>query len=292
MRKPFQYLRPTTLREALEMKAQHGLKAKCWAGGTDLVLMWRRNEANPEYCLDLTFLPELRYIEPGKNEVRIGAMATLDDLDRASGLNSLMAVLGATARLMNTPQTRTLATVGGNLCNASPAADLSPPFVALDSEAKVLSASGERTVAMEEFFLGVNKTALKDDEILVEIKVPVPSLRREVTYQRVARTVVDIALVCSSVSLTMGEDGALTDARIVLGSVAPAPIRCKEAEKVLIGANAAKLDGGLVERAGQLAAKESKPISDVRASKEYRREMCSVLTRRVIDESVRKLGEA
>ncbi len=272
------------------MKAQYGSKARCWAGGTDLILLWQRGQVDLEYCLDLTFLPELRYIEPKKNEVRIGAMATLDDLDRASDINPLMAVLGATARLMNSPQTRTLATVGGNLCHASPSADLSPLFVALDSEAKILSASGERTVPMERFFQGVNKTALKDDEILVEIKVPLPSSRREASYRRVARTVVDIALVSSSVSLTADDGGALTDARIVLGAVAPVPIRCKAAEKVLAGANTAELDGGLAEKAGRLSAKDSKPISDVRASKEYRREMCSVLTRRAIEESVRKLG--
>ena len=288
MKKPFKYLRPTTRGEAVDMKSEYGNRATYWAGGTDLVLLWDRGEVNPEYCINLTFLSELDYIEPEQNAVRIGAMASLDDLDRASGMNQLMAVLGYTARLMCTPQTRTIATVGGNMCNASPAADLSPAFIALDSEAKIFGVSGERTVFMEDFFQGVNKTALKDDEMLVEIKVPIPSSRREAYYTRVARTVVDIALVSSAVSVTC-DDSIITGAGIALGSVAPIPIRCKAAEKVLVGASLSELDKGLLEKAGELAANDAKAISDVRAGKEYRERMCNVLTRRALGESINKL---
>ena len=289
MRTLFQYLRPKTLREAGDMKLEHGERAVFWAGGTDLVLLWQRGEAKPDYCIDLTFLSELEYIETEEGAVRIGAMASLDDLDRAAGLNQLMDVLGYTARLMCTARTRTIATVGGNMCNASPATDLSPLFVALESEAKIVGIEGERIIPMEDFFLGVNKTALRNEELLAEITVPVPASRREACYTRVARTVVDIALVSAAVSVT-ADDGVISDARVALGSVAPTPIRCKAAEKVLADASVSRIDKGLLEEAGRLAANDARAISDMRAGKEYREQMCSVLTRRALDESVRKLA--
>ena len=289
MTKRFEYLRPRTIAEALEMKSKHAERAIYWAGGTDLVLLWQRGEVKPDYCIDLTFLPELDYIESEEGAVRIGAMASLDDLDRAAGLNQLMDVLGYTARLMCTAQTRTIATVGGNMCNASPAADLSPLFVALDCEVKIVGIEGERSIPMEDFFLGVNKTALSNEELLAEITVPVPASRREACYTRVARTVVDIALVSSAVSVT-ADDGIISDARVALGSVGPTPIRSKAAEKILAGASVSGPDKGLLEEAGRLAANDAKAISDMRAGKEYREQMCNVLTRRALDESVRKLA--
>jgi carbon-monoxide dehydrogenase medium subunit len=288
MRKPFQYLRPATPQEAVEMKAAHGARAIYWAGGTDLVLLWQRGEVSPDYCIDLTFLCDLDYIVKEAGEMRIGALASLDALDRASGMNRLAATLGYTSRLMCTPQTRTIATVGGNLCNASPAADLSPLFVALDSIARIRGNVGERSVPMERFFRGVNETALEGEEMLVEVAVPVPAERREACYQRVARTVVDIALVSAAVSVT-ATDGHVGDARIALGSVAPVPIRCRAAEDLLRGAELARLDAALLAEAGELAAREARAISDVRAGKAYRQKMCAVLTRRALGQSVERL---
>jgi len=288
MRKPFEYLRPSTSEEAIALKAKYKDRARYWAGGTDLMLQWRAGEVDIDYCIDLTFVPTLNYIENERDGVRIGAMTSLDALDNAASLNQLMEVIGYTARLMCTKQTRTISTVGGNMCNASPGADLSPLFVALDSEATIMGSDGSRTVLMENFFQGVNETILKDEELLVEIRVPVPDHPREACYKRVARTFVDIALISSAVSIS-SDNGVVTDARISLGSVAPVPIRSRAAEQKLIGSILSEIDDDILEEIGQLAATDASPISDIRAGKEYRLDMCTVLTRRSLEESVRNL---
>ncbi len=290
MQKTFEYRRPATVEEAVEMKRSYGKSARYWAGGTDLMLLWKRDEADVGCCIDLTPLAELRYIRNGSNEVRIGALATLDDLARATEMNQLMAVLGTTAGVMNTWQTRTLATVGGNVCHASPSADLAPPLIALEAEARVVGCSGERTIPMEDFFQGVNQTAMRDEELLIEIRVPVPPLRREASHKRVTRTVLDIALASAAACLTTDEHGAITDARVSLGAVAPTPIRSRAAEEALLGASLSSLDKGALAEVGRLAAQDTSPISDVRASAEYRRRVSEVLTRRAIEEAVLKLG--
>ena len=288
MTKPFEYLRPSTSVEAIALKAKYKDRARYWAGGTDLMLQWRAGEVDIDYCIDLTFVPTLNYIENERDGVRIGAMTSLDALDNAASLNQLMKVIGYTARLMCTKQTRTISTVGGNMCNASPGADLSPLFVALDSEATIMGSDGSRTVLMENFFQGVNETILKDEELLVEIRVPVPDHPREACYKRVARTFVDIALISSAVSIS-SDNGVVTDARISLGSVAPVPIRSRAAEQKLIGSILSEIDDDILEEIGQLAATDASPISDIRAGKEYRLDMCTVLTRRSLEESVRNL---
>ena len=288
MTKPFEYLRPSTSEEAIALKAKYKDRARYWAGGTDLMLQWRAGEVDIDYCIDLTFVPTLNYIENERDGVRIGAMTSLDALDNAASLNQLMEVIGYTARLMCTKQTRTISTVGGNMCNASPGADLSPLFVALDSEATIMGSDGSRTVLMENFFQGVNETILKDEELLVEIRVPVPDHPREACYKRVARTFVDIALISSAVSIS-SDNGVVTDSRISLGSVAPVPIRSRAAEQKLIGSILSEIDDDILEEIGQLAATDASPISDIRAGKEYRLDMCTVLTRRSLEESVRNL---
>ncbi len=252
------------------------------------MLQWRAGDVDIDYCIDLTFVPTLNYIENERDGVRIGAMTSLDALDNAASLNQLMKVIGYTARLMCTKQTRTISTVGGNMCNASPGADLSPLFVALDSEATIMGSDGSRTVLMENFFQGVNETILKDEELLVEIRVPVPDHPREACYKRVARTFVDIALISSAVSIS-SDNGVVTDARISLGSVAPVPIRSRAAEQKLIGSILSEIDDDILEEIGQLAATDASPISDIRAGKVYRLDMCTVLTRRSLEESVRNL---
>ena len=255
------------------------------------MLQWRSGEVDVDYCIDLTWVSELDGIQHSDREVRIGAMASLDALDYAADINQLMDVLGYTARLMCTKQTRTIGTVGGNMCNASPGADLSPLFVALDASAIILGIQGRRKVPMESFFTGVNRTVLEGEELLYEIIVPVPEERREASYKRVARTVVDIALVSAAVSVTEVE-GRIFDTRVSLGSVAPVPIRALEAEQVLIGRELAAIDDDTLGEVGSLATGAAEPISDVRAGAEYRSKMCAVLTRRALADALNRLNGA
>ena len=148
-----------------------------------------------------------------------------------------------------------------------------------------------RTLPMEDFFTGVNQTALRGEELLHAIVVPVPEERREASYRRVARTVVDIALVSAAVSVTE-TDGRVSGTRIALGSVAPVPIRVPEAEQSLVGWELAAIDDDVLNAAGSLAATAAQPISDVRAGAEYRRKMCAVLARRALGDAVNRLNGA
>ena len=142
MTRHFEYLRPETIDAAIGMKVEYGPQAKFWAGGTDMMLLWQRRAVDFDYCIDLTYIPSLRYIEMEGSTLRIGAIATLDDLDLKSNLNSALTALGETARLMNTKQTRTIATVGGNLCHASPSAELTPPLIAMGTQVKLQGPEG------------------------------------------------------------------------------------------------------------------------------------------------------
>jgi len=272
------------------MKREHGDRAVFWAGGTDLVLLWQRSEIDLDYCIDLTHMPELDYITCQEDSIRIGAMASLASLERSADRHHLLAMLSDITKLMCTPQSRTIATVGGNLCNASPAADLSPAFVAVNAEAKIFGASGERSVQMEDFFSGVNATVLEDGELLAEIAIPLPDGRIDASYRRIDRTVVDIALVNASASITVDESNRVTGTRIALGAVAPVILRSPAAEALLEGVDISRVDGALLEQAGIRASEDAKPISDVRASAAYRTEMVKVMVRRALEDIVRKLG--
>lgn len=287
MRKHFKYLRPATPAEAVEMKASYGDRSRFWAGGTDLLLQWQRDEVDLDYCIDLSFTSGLDRLERVNGDLRIGATASLAWLERAGDMHPLAAYLASVAKVMCTPQTRTLATVGGNLCNASPAADLAPPLLVLDGEARILGSNGERTVALAEFFTGVNTTVLDEDELLLDVSVPLEPAR-QTGFGRVGRTVVDIALVVAAASLSSNGDGKIGAARIAIGSVAPTPIRAREAEELLVGADVAELDGLLGEAAVRAAA-VTEPISDVRTTAAYRKEVSRVLVERSLADAVSKL---
>jgi carbon-monoxide dehydrogenase medium subunit len=292
MNKKFEYIRAKTPKEACEIKARYGQKARYLAGGTDLLVEWRRGLTEFKYCIDLTFISGLKYIKRTKREWRIGALSTLASLEGASDGSSLMTCMSDVASQMCTPQIRTFATVGGNVSHASPSADLSVLFVALDAEAKIVGVSGERTVAMKDFFKGVNKTVLRKDEMLAEIRIPVSELRVAPSFRRVTRTVIDLAQVNAAVCLRVDAGGVVADARIALGAVAPVPMRSGAAEKMLVGLEASKIKEDLIEKVSRQAASDTKPITDIRGSAAYRRELSKVLVRRSIEESIQKLQGA
>jgi len=286
----FEYLRPTTPIEACSQKAKHGKGAVFWAGGTDLVSEWQDGIVDLKYCIDLSFISDLDYIRSNKEEICIGSLTKVASIEGCADIDGLIPVLSEAASQLGTPQIRNVATIGGNLCHGAPSADLAVPLLVLGAEAKLLSVSGERWVGLEEFFRGVNKTALQEDEILVEIRVPVPPPVTGSSFLKVGRTIVDIALVNAAVRITVDDNGIFSDVKIALGAVAPTPMRSKSAEDLLFGASIAKLDNALLEMAGRKAAEETKPITDIRASAEYRRKISEVLVRRGIGNVIQKLG--
>ena len=291
MTRRFEYLRPTSVKQACELKSEHGRLARYLAGGTDLLLDWRRGEIDFKYCIDLSFISSLRFIKQTQKELRIGTLTTLAALENSDQGNGLIAALSSAAGQMCTPQIRTFATVGGNVCNASPASDLPVLLMALDGRARIRGVSGDRTVALEDFFQGVKQTVLRDGEMLTEIRVPKPATKTASAYQRATRLVIDCNQTNTAVRLSIGGDGVVTDARIALGAVAPTPMRAKAAEKMLLGLKLAEIEADLVAEASRLAASETRPITDLRASADYRREISRVLVKRCIEESVQKLRD-
>jgi len=288
--KTFEYLRAASIIEACELKAKFGKSASFWAGGTDLLLAWRAGAVAFDHCIDLSYLSNLRYIKPENGYTNIGALTPIAALETYTGFEDGLSVLLDVASQFATPQIRNIATLGGNMCHAVPSADFAIPLFALDAEVKLKSVGGERILPIEAFFIDVKQTALRDDELLIEIKIPHPPPRSELSFQRITRTTVDIALVNAAIRLTIDEGERITQPRIALGAVAPVPFRSKAAEELLFGKHINELDPETLDQVGERAAVDTRPISDVRTSAAYRKQVSKVLVKRGLEQVLGKLG--
>ena len=278
----FEYHAPASVQEALQYLSQWGGKAKVLAGGTDLLVAMKKREEVPEHLINLKGIPglnEIRYDE--KNGLSIGGLTTVGDIERSRIVREKFTVLWDAVNVMAAPQVRNLGTIGGNLCSAGPSADTAPPLIALGASVRLLGAKGERSVSVESFFKGPGESLLKADEILLEVRVPVPPENCGGAYFKLMRRkAMDLALVGAAVFLRMDKGRKICEeARIALGAVAPTPVRAPKAEQVLAGR---EVNEQTAAEAGNSARMEAKPISDIRASEAYRREMVAVLTRRAI----------
>lgn len=278
MRPPFAYHRPATLGEACRLLADDP-QAVALAGGTDLMVHLRQpwRGRRPAAVVNLKRIPDLAVIGVGDRSLRFGALVTLTALIEHPVVRAEYPVLPFTALYMGSPAIRNLATVGGNLCNASPAADLSPVLLALDAEIGIASTAGERRLSLAELFRGPGRTVLGPGELLAWIEIPRRSRAWAARYERLdVRRAMDIAI--AGAALAVRREGArVAAARIALCAVAPTPLRVPAAEAALVagGLSEAAIDG-----VAQLAMAAARPISDVRATAEYRREMVGVLVRR------------
>jgi carbon-monoxide dehydrogenase medium subunit len=274
----FDFLKPRTLDEAIQMLAERHDEISVLAGGTDLLLGMRSGTIAPQSVMSLKQLSDLQLIESSSDSgLRLGAMVTLRQIARSELLRTQYPCLVETALLMASEQIRSLATVGGNLCNAAPSADMAPPLIALDAVARIIGPQGERRLPMEDFFLDPGRTALETGELLVEIELP--PAERVTRYVRLTpRANMDIAVVGVAAGLQL-EGGTVAAARIVLGAVAPVPLRLRPAEEVLIER---PLTPDTILAASTIAEQQCSPISDVRGSEWYRRRMVGVLLRRTL----------
>jgi CO/xanthine dehydrogenase FAD-binding subunit len=278
----FDYLAPKTVDEACTLLTKYKGKAKVIAGGTDLIVAMKKRTVSPQYIINIKSVSNLDYIRYSDSEgLRIGAMTTLHELETSSVVKKRCPMLAAATHEMAQPQIRNVATIGGNLCNAAPSADTAPPLIGLGAKVKMKSINAERTVALEEFFSGPGTTILRTDEILTEIQVPNPPPYTRAVYIKLpARTAIDIAAVGVAAVVTLdSKQTAIVDAKIVLGAVAPTPIRARKAEDIIRGK---AINEQLIDKASQSAADEARPISDVRSSANYRKEMVKVLTKQAI----------
>jgi carbon-monoxide dehydrogenase medium subunit len=281
----FEYLEAKTVKEACSLLSQYKDKARLIAGGTDLLVAARRRKITPLYVINIKTIPNLDYITADGKGLQIGALATLSDIESSPLIRDGFPIIADSAHQVGTPQIRNVGTIGGNLCNAAPSADMAPALIGLGAKAKLKGVKGERTVALEDFFTGPGETVLKTGEMLIEIQVPNPPPHTGGIYLKLpARTAIDLAVVGVAVVVKLDAKGAnIVDAKIVLGAVAPTPIRARKAEDIIKGK---AVNEELIEKAAQVAAEEAKPISDVRGSAGYRKEMVRVLTNRAIRQVV------
>ncbi|MFH0914298.1 MAG: xanthine dehydrogenase family protein subunit M [Chloroflexota bacterium] len=281
----FHYLEPRTAAEAISLLEQWGDQARVMAGGTDLMMQMRNRIVCPDQVVDITYIPGLDYIDyDDRRGLRVGALTTIRSLETSSLIRQRYPVISQAASQLGSSAIRNVATVGGNLCNAAPSADMAPALIALSARARILSRAGERTVSLESFFTGPGSTVLRTGELLIEILVPpLPPGARAVYRKHTIRGSVEPAIAGVAAMVTAGRGRVCQDIRIVLGAVAGTPLRAQNAEDALRGK---PLEETLISQGAQLAAQEARPISDVRASAGYRREMVRVLTGRAIKEAM------
>jgi aerobic carbon-monoxide dehydrogenase medium subunit len=278
----FEYHAPASIQEALECLSQCAGKAKVLAGGTDLLVSMKKREKVPEHLINLKGIEGLNAIRyDARKGLAIGGLTTVGDIERSQIVREKFGALWDAVNIMAAPQVRNLGTIGGNLCSAVPSADTAPPLIALGASVRLLGTKGERSVPVESFFKGPGESVLKADEILVEVLVPNPPENSGGAYFKLMRrNAMDLALVGAAVFLRINKEKKVCqEARIALGAVAPTPMRALKAEHVLVGK---EVDDKIAEEAGNKARLEARPITDIRASEAYRRDMVGVLTKRAI----------
>ncbi len=281
--KRFNYFEPKTMDEAVQLLQQHNGQAMILAGGTDLLVEIKGKLRSPDHVVNIKRIPDLDHFdyEPGRG-LRFGALVTARQIETCPIVLEKYAGLAQAAKDLASIQVRNRATVVGNICRASPSADTLPPLIADGAHIRTFGPSGERTYLLEKFFTGPGKTILEPAELAIEVSVPDPPPHTGKVYiKHGRRKAMELATVGVAVTLTV-EDGRITEPRIVLGAVAPTPIRAPQAEALLEGY---ALSDELLEEVALAAMNESRPISDVRSSASYRREMVRVLTARAVSQA-------
>jgi CO/xanthine dehydrogenase FAD-binding subunit len=283
----FAFREPATLEEACRILADNGPRAALLAGGTDLLRNIRYGEERPEVVVSVARIPELQGIRSDGGGLRIGAAATMADIASDPTVRALFPVLAEAAGQVGSAQVRNRATMGGNLCNASPCADTAPPSAVCGAELRLTSTSGSRTVRASEFMNGPGTTVLAPGEILAAIHFPPPVPHSGGAFLALGkRRAMEITIVSASAALTLeGRGGVVKEAAICLGSVAPIPMRARGGEALLLGKPPTD---ELFREAAAAASAEARPIDDLRASAEYRRAMVEVLTRRALSAALHR----
>ena len=270
----FTYLEPRTVDEAVALLHAHGDRAKLLAGGTDLLVQLKIERLKPDVVIAIHKLPGLKGIVQADGETRLGALTTIRTIRDDRGISQDYPALAAACRAFSTTQVQVMGTVGGNLCNGSPASDSAPALIAFGAEAELIGPSGVRRVPVEDFFVGPGKTVLGRGELLTSVILPAPRPGTGSAFLKVSRVAADIAKANAAVTLVRDGD-RIADCRLVYGSVAPRPMRARRAEALLIGQ---RFSPELVARVAQAAAQEIAPIDDVRSTAGYRRQVVAAMT--------------
>jgi carbon-monoxide dehydrogenase medium subunit len=275
----FEYFRPESFEEAVKILRKHEGQIRPLAGGTDLFIAMKEKGAAWENVLDLKGIPDSDFIREADGGIEIGALATIRSVETSPLIKEKIPLLAGAAGTIGSVQIRNKATLGGNLCNAAPSADMAPGLLCLGAMVEIMEDSGASRIALEDFFVGPGKTILRGSALLKKIIVPFgPPNSAGIYYKESPRRAMDLAVAGVSCLLTF--DSAkkkCLDCRIALGAVAPTPMRAKKAELLLMGREVTEKE---IAAAAEMASQEARPISDVRGSAEFRREMVKVFVRR------------
>jgi len=276
----FEYISPKTKEEVLKILKQEKSKACIVAGCSNVLPYIKDKIISGKLLLDISGIGELNYIRKSEGNLYIGAATTISDLINSKVIREECSVLHQAAEDFADPTVRNSATIGGNLADASPAADVAPPLLVLYAVLEIESINGKREVSLKDFFSGPRKTVLHDDEMITSIKIKSDSLNKNGCFiklglrQAMAISLASIAMILET------EEEKVTDVRIAVGSVAPTPLRLINVEEFLINQ---KIDDVLLEEAMKKVSETVKPIGDVRASADYRRYVSGVLFKRAFN---------
>lgn len=287
----FDYLVAQNLDEASKMLAELGAAARIMAGGTDLIIPMKDHAVQPEpkHLIDIKKIEGLDGLSYDESEgLKVGALTTLRTLEHSEMVRKNYPAVAAAAKSIASTQIRAKGTMAGNICNASPSCDSGPIVLASDAKIFVHGTNGEKEINAGDFFKGVKKTSLETGDIVTGIIFPPLAKNQKAVYLKHAvRKAMDLAIVGVAVVITVEHD-ICTDARIALGAVAATPVRAPKAEAALIGK---KLTDDVIGQAARLAKDSCNPISDIRASKEYRSAMVEVFTKRAIKKALEDMRE-
>lgn len=274
----FQYLKPAQLAEALDLLHTHGDKAKIVAGGTDLMVQWKKRLISPHYLVSVRNIPELNFVSLD-GDLRIGSATTHRTLELSSELKRRFPIVFDAVSNLGSVQVRNSATIGGNLCNAAPSADTAPPMLVLEAGVHIAGPEGERSVPIEEFFRGPGRTAVQAGELVTHFSIAAPLPNTGMAYwKHTRRKAMDLPILGVAVLLSFEDDvQTCRRARIGLGVAAPTPMRAREAEAYLEGK---AITEDVLAEAGEIAASHARPRTTIRGSEWYRRDMIRVLVKR------------
>ena len=279
----FTYLKPSSLKEALSMLGEHKDECKVICGGQSLLIVMRQGLLVTDYLVDIKHIKELDHIQfDATAGLTIGATTTHHTIETADVIKKHYPVLVAMENKLASIQVRNWGTIGGNLAHADPAGDPGPVLVALKANVKVGSAQGDRTVALEDFFVDYFETVLEEGEIVLEVQVPTPEAKTGAAYQKFNLLESDQGMVAVAAAVTLNGGGKCKDVRVVLGNAGSKPIRVKKIEELLIGK---AYNEKLFAEAGTIASEDCEPVSDIHASEEHRRHLLGVLTKRMLKQA-------
>jgi carbon-monoxide dehydrogenase medium subunit len=283
----FEYHAPGSISEATALLAQLGEDAKVLSGGQSLIPLMKLRLASPRHLIDINGIPGLTYVREADGFLRIGALTRESELEESDLVRTRYPLLHDTCKVIGDPLVRNLATVGGNLAHGDPANDHPATMLALGAEVVAVGPRGERRIPIASFFTGPFATALKPDEVLVEIRVPVPPARSGGAYLKLERKVGDFATAAVAVQLALDESGTCDQVGIGLTNVGLTPIKAAQAEAALKGK---RPEEATIKRAAQLAAEASQPAADLRGPVEYKKDLVRVLTARVLRRALERAG--